>query len=100
MTCVRRRRSVRPVPRAVPLGIALTFVVVVTDCGGSGSLGDAQVASASISGVQWASVDVVVGVSWASGVLHFVDTGGQAHSANVNLSGPAVGLLLDVSGAP
>jgi hypothetical protein len=68
-------------------------------CTGTKSINEVTVASASITGVQWASVDVVVGVSWANGVLRVVDTEGQVHTAAVNLSGPALGAVLDVSGA-
>jgi hypothetical protein len=68
-------------------------------CGSPPGLSGLQVRSASITGVEWAGIDLVVGWGWANGVLDVVDTSGQTHSFDVQLSGPSAGVVFDVAGA-
>jgi hypothetical protein len=79
--------------------LALLLVVAAAACGNAGPLADIDVTSASLSKLDWTSVDAVVGLTESDGVLTVVDTGGASHSVNISISGPAIGLLFDIAGS-
>jgi hypothetical protein len=78
--------------------IIAAFVVVTAACGDAGSLADVEVKTVSLSNLDWSTVDAVVGLTESTGVLTVVDTSGNAHTTNVDISGPAIGFLFDISG--
>src|SRR5207302_852186 len=76
--------------------LATLSLGALVGCGGnSGAIDDIPVKSAKVTHVDWHAVDVIGGWSWTDGVLEITDTAGQVHTADVRLSGPDRGVVLD-----
>ena len=78
----------------MPRAPIVLFALMVAGCGGP--LDNIDVQSATLGSVDWSGFSIVVGLTDAPATLTIVDTAGTVHNFNVELSGPSLGLLLDI----